>query len=430
MKIITTKRALSLFLKKLKRRSIGINLEVENTVRRILNDVKDKGDRALYEYTYKYDLIKPKNLRISNNEIIEYSKGIDKRTLSALKVAKKRIQAFHKRQKEESWSYLDGKSLLGQIIRPIERVGVYIPGGKASYPSTVLMNIIPAQIAGIKEIAVCVPCPHGFINSAVMASLNLLGVEEVYRIGGAQAIGAMAYGTETIKRVDKIVGPGNIYVATAKKLVFGEVDIDMVAGPSEILIVADEKAKPDFIAADLLSQAEHDEFASSILITDSLNLARAVKFELRKQVRSLIRREIAIKSLNNFGAIIVSKDLFDAFDLVNIISPEHLELMVEEPEKYLNLIKNAGAIFVGEWTPEALGDYAAGPNHTLPTCGTARYSSPLGVYDFIKKTSILRFTEDDFKRLAEVVKIISTVEGLEAHGNAVKIRERLFHCKE
>lgn len=423
MRIIKTKRDLDLFLKRLEDRSQGVSLEITNTVRAILEDVKTKGDQAVLKYTYKFDSIKLHDLKIHEREIIEYSKKVDKKIFQALELAKKRIWAFHKRQKENSWSYREGKSILGQIIRPLERVGVYIPGGKASYPSTALMNIIPAQVAGVKEIAACVPCPEGNVNPYVMAVLKLLGIKEVYKIGGAQAIGAMAYGTESIKRVDKIVGPGNIYVATAKRLVFGEVDIDMVAGPSEILVIADENARPDFISADLLSQAEHDEFASSILLTNSIDFANSVRIEINSQLRKLKRKDIAKKSIDNYGAIILTRDLFEAIDIANRISPEHLELNTKKPERYLKLIKNAGALFVGEWTPEALGDYIAGPNHTLPTCGTARYSSPLGVYDFIKRTSFLKFTKNDFLRLADPIKTISDIEGLDAHGNSVKIRE-------
>ena len=310
------------------------------------------------------------------------------------------------------------------LIRPLERVGVYVPGGKASYPSTVLMNVIPAQVAGVKEIALCVPTPKGEINPYVMAAIDLLGIKEVYRIGGAQAIGAMAYGTGTIKKVDKIVGPGNIYVATAKKMVFGEVDIDMIAGPSEILIIADDSANPTFVAADLLGQAEHDELASSILITNSRRLADKVSKELERQLSDLRRKEIARKSLDTYGALIITKDINDAVALSNSIAPEHLEIMTEKPMDLLPMIKNAGAIFLGEWTPETLGDYAAGPNHTLPTGGTARFSSPLGVYDFVKRSSLLSFTKEGFLELAKTVKTIAMAEGLEAHGKAIAVRKR------
>jgi histidinol dehydrogenase len=312
--------------------------------------------------------------------------------------------------------------MLGLLIKPIERVGVYIPGGKAFYPSTVLMNVIPAQVAGVKEIALCVPLSGGKINPGIAAALKLLGLKEVYRIGGAQAIAAMAYGTRTIKRVDKIVGPGNIYVSIAKKLVFGDVDIDMIAGPSEILIIADRAANPSFIAADLLGQAEHDEMASSILITDSELLAKKVKNELGKQLKNLKRKNIAKKSVDKYGAIIITKNLKTAVDMANQIAPEHLEIMTRMPVSFLPKIKNAGAIFLGEWTPETIGDYAAGPNHTLPTCGTAKFSSPLGVYDFIKRSNLINFKKDGFINLARTVESFADTEGLEAHANTIRIR--------
>jgi len=291
-----------------------------------------------------------------------------------------------------------------------------------------LMNVVPALVAGVKEIALCVPTPGGEINPYVMAAIELLGVREVYRIGGAQAIGAMAYGTKTINKVDKIAGPGNIYVALAKKMVFGEVAIDMIAGPSEILIIADASANPAFVAADMISQAEHDELASSILITDSERLINEVAGELEKQVRSLNRMDIAVRSLKRFGAIILTEDLWKASDIANSIAPEHLEVMTERPEKLLDFIHNAGAVFLGQWTPEPLGDYAAGPNHTLPTGGTARFSSPLGVYDFMKRTSVLQFERKSFMLLADTVEAIAGVEGLEAHANTVRLRRD--HIKE
>ncbi len=284
------------------------------------------------------------------------------------------------------------------------------------------MNIIPAQVAGVSEIALCVPTPKGETNPYVMAAIKLLGVKEVYRIGGAQAIGAMAYGTETIKKVDKIVGPGNIYVATAKRLVFGEVDIDMIAGPSEVLIIADAYANPVFAAADLLSQAEHDEIASAILITDSLVFAKKVSSEVASQLKKLKRKEIAIKSISKYGAIIIVKDIKGAAKISNDIAPEHLEIMTQKPEKLLTEIKNAGAIFLGSWSPEPMGDYSAGPNHTLPTGGTAKFSSPLGVYDFLKRSSLISFKKEGFMRLAKTVETIADTEGLEAHGNTVRVR--------
>src|SRR4030066_2044930 len=418
---------LKTFIKSLRERSSANDKRggIQNIVRGIINDVRRNGDKAVKKYTEKYDSIKLRRLTIDKKEIEASGKKASRELLSAIKLSAKRIRAFHEFQKEESWYFSEDNILLGQIIKPIERVGVYVPGGKASYPSTVLMNVIPAQVAGVKEIALCVPTPKGEIDPYVMAAIDLLSIKEVYRAGGAQAIGAMAYGTETTKKVDKIVGPGNIYVTTAKKMVFGEVDIDMFAGPSEILIIADDTANPVFVAADLLSQAEHDELASSILITTSRKLADKVTKELDRQLSELTRKEIARKSIDIYGAIIITEDIQDAIAISNSIAPEHLEIMTEKPVDLLPMIKNAGAIFLGEWTPEALGDYAAGPNHTLPTGGTARFSSPLGVYDFIKRSSLLNFTKNGFLDLAKTVKTIATAEGLEAHGKTIMVREAL-----
>lgn len=447
MKILQNKAEIQSFLKVLRERASGGGNEVENRVRNILTDISKNGDRAVLKYSKAFDFLTTKNLKISPDEIKRLAKKAKKEVVKAMKISAKRIKTFHEMQKEESWLVTDpgyrrfpvdryggllGGSwwersspcaLLGQVIRPIERVGVYVPGGKASYPSTVLMNVIPAQVAGVKEIALCVPTPKREINPYVMAAIKLLGLKEVYRIGGAQAVGAMAYGTETIKKVDKIVGPGNIYVATAKKMVFGEVDIDMIAGPSEILIIADNSANPSFIAADLLGQAEHDELASPVLITTSKKLADTVSGELEKQISRLRRKEIARKSIDNYGAIVIIKNIKDAVEISNSIAPEHLEIITKNPMNLLSMIKNAGAIFLGEWTPETLGDYSAGPNHTLPTGGTARFSSPLGVYDFVKRSSLLKFTKDGFMKLAKSVRTIAAVEGLEAHEKTIRVRE-------
>ena len=412
------------FMNRLKKRaSVSVNEDnVQKTVRKIIIDVRKHGDRAVKRYTEKFDFTRPGKLSVSRKEIISLSRKVDKDFTATLKEAATRIRKFHERQKEKSWKYSEGGATLGQIITPLNRVGVYVPGGKAAYPSTVLMNVIPARVAGVREIALCVPAPDGDFNPYVAAAIDLLGVTEVYRIGGAQAVAAMAYGTESIKGVDKIVGPGNIYVAVAKRMVFGEVGIDMVAGPSEILIIADKTANPAFIAADLLSQAEHDEMASSVLVTDSLKLAESVKTELAGQLKGLKRKAIVKKSLSKYGAIIITKNMNTASDIANRIAPEHLEIMTAKPADLLSGIKNAGAIFLGPWTPEPLGDYAAGPNHTLPTGGTARFSSPLGVYDFIKRTSLLNFTRSGFMGLASTVEKIADIEGLEAHGNTVRIR--------
>lgn len=404
------------------RASIYRKGSIQNMVEKIVNDVMRDGDKAVKKYTEKFDSIKLKRLSIDKREIEFSAKKAGKEFLKAMRLSARRIKAFHELQKEESWYFSENGIMLGHLIKPIERVGVYVPGGKASYPSTVLMNVIPAQVAGVKEILLCVPTSGGRIDSSVAAAIKLLGLKEVYRIGGAQAIAAMAYGTETVKKVDKIVGPGNIYVATAKKMVFGDVDIDMIAGPSEILIIADRTANPSFIAADLLSQAEHDEMALSILITNSESMAKRVSQELSLQLKNLKRKDIAKKSIDKYGAIIVTKNLNTAIDIANQIAPEHLEIMTKVPARFLPKIKNAGAIFLGEWTPETMGDYTAGPNHTLPTCGTARFSSPLGVYDFIKRSSLINFKKEGFMNLAKTAETFADTEGLEAHGNSIKIR--------
>jgi len=423
MKIIKDKE-IKAFLKKLQERaSASVNQdEIERVVRDIIASVKKDGDRAVRKYTEKFDSIKLKQMSVSKKEVDASAKKAGKEFMQALRQSIKRVRTFHEFQREESWYFSEKGLLLGQILRPMERVGVYVPGGKASYPSTVLMNVIPAQIAGVKEIALCTPMPGGKINPEIAAAIKLLGVNEVYRIGGAQAIAALAYGTETIKKVDKIAGPGNVYVAAAKRMVFGDAGIDMIAGPSEALIIADKTANPTFIAADILSQAEHDEMASSVLITDSEALAEDVTRELASQMKTLKRKEIAKKSLEQYGAVIVVKSLKTAFELANRIAPEHLEIMTKTPVRFLPEIKNAGAIFLGEWAPVALGDYAAGPNHTLPTGGTARFSSPLGVYDFMKRSSLLMAKKEGFTELAKAVETLADVEGLEAHGNTIRVR--------
>jgi histidinol dehydrogenase len=424
MRILKKKTEISEFLKRLQSRGPGDNRPVELAVRKILDDVKRRGDAAVLEYTRRFDHAGTRRLRITPAEIAGCARQADPKVAAALELSAQRIRRFHKMQTERSWSFKEQGTILGQSIRALQRVGVYVPGGKAAYPSTVLMNVIPAQVAGVKEIAVCVPSYGGRLNPAVMAAIRMLEIKEVYRIGGAQAIGAMAYGTKKIKKVDKIVGPGNIFVATAKKLVFGKVDIDMIAGPSEILIIADGTADASFIAADLLSQAEHDELASSVLITDSMDLAAKVAGEVEKQIAGLRRKKIARASTDAYGAIIVTKKIGDAVALSNLIAPEHLELMVRNPRGLLPMVENAGAVFLGRWTPEALGDYSAGPNHTLPTGGTARFFSPLGVYDFYKRSSLIGFTKQGFIRLSEAVETIADVEGLEAHGNTVRIRKK------
>ena len=400
--------------------------DVEASVRNIINQVREKGDEAVIKFTKKFDNyhLSPENIKVSSEEIENAYASIDRKILDHLKLAAERIKKFHEHQLEKSWSYKEEGILLGQVIRPLGIAGVYAPGGKASYPSSVLMNVIPAKVAGVKKVIMCTPASAGRLNPYVLAAADIVGVDEIFCIGGAQAIAAMAYGTETIPRVDKIVGPGNIYVAEAKRMVFGDVDIDMVAGPSEILIIADKSARADFIAADLLSQAEHDELAYPLLITDSLDLAENVIREIDNQKKTLNRSEIIDNCLKNNCICFVVKSLSEGINLANEIAPEHLELMVDSPENLIDKIENAGAIFLGKWTPEAVGDYAAGPNHVLPTGGTARFFSPLGVYDFIKRSSLISFSEKNLKDIAPVVKSIAEVEGLIAHANAVEIRIR------
>ena len=375
---------------------------VEDTVRSVIDKVRTGGDTALAELTKAFDKVSVKGrLRVTERTINKAFKEISKADIKLLELSAERIETFHKHQVKESWSYTQDGVRLGQRATPLDRAGIYVPGGKAAYPSSVLMNAVPAKVAGVGEIVMTTPpSPKADINPYVLASAKVAGVDKVYRLGGAQAVAAMAYGTKTVPKVDKIVGPGNIYVATAKRMVFGAVDIDMIAGPSEILVINDGTGKASWIAADLLSQAEHDEIASSILITTSERMAKAVKREVSAQLKKLKRKDIARASIDDYGVIITVKTLAEAARISNAVAPEHLELFVEEPEKLAKKIKHAGAIFMGRYTPEAVGDYLAGPNHTLPTGGTARFSSPLGVYDFIKFSSIIEFTKESIKKLA------------------------------
>ena len=394
------------------------------TVRKILNDVKEKGDEAVLRLTHQFDrhALPLEKIRVTSDEIKAAYKEINQEELDALGEAAKRIRLFHERQKQDSWTYQEDGIVLGQLVKPLEIVGIYVPGGKASYPSCVLMNAIPAKVAGVKRIVMCSPFPEGQTRPHVLVAADLAGVTEIYKIGGAQAVAAMAFGTGTIPRVDKIVGPGNIFVALAKRLVFGIVDIDMIAGPSEILIVADHSANPSYVAADLLSQAEHDEDAVPILLTPDEALAENVKKELEKQVKALNKRNIAEISLRNNGYLLVTESLQDAVDMANKIAPEHLELALEKPEDWAKKVQNAGAIFLGHYTPEAMGDYLAGPNHVLPTSGTARFSSPLGVYDFIKRTSLISYTREALQNCGKTVQLLAEMEDLGGHANSVKLR--------
>ena len=396
----------------------------DSTVREILKQVKEAGDSAVIEYTSRFDHhdLLAGGIKVTREEIDQANDQVSDAEKGALKLAAENIREFHERQVQYSWEYEKNGVLLGQSQRPLETVGIYVPGGKASYPSSVLMNAIPAKVAGVNNVIMCSPTPNGKCSPHTLVAAEIAGVDSIFKVGGAQAVGAMAYGTATIPRVDKIVGPGNIYVALAKKMVFGLVDIDMIAGPSEILIVADDSARANFIAADLLSQAEHDEQAVSILVTCSEKLAHEVIMELEKQVPSLSRQSIIKESLGGQCRLFVVESLEDAVFIANDIAPEHLELAVRDPQACAKNIKNAGAIFLGHYTPEAVGDYFAGPNHVLPTSGTARFSSPLGVYDFVKRTSIISYSHEALKRATSSIKVLAEMEHLDAHANAVDIR--------
>ncbi|MBI3609619.1 MAG: histidinol dehydrogenase [Nitrospirae bacterium] len=399
---------------------------VERTVRTILDAVRRQGDAAVLRYTQQLDQVRLKagQLRIRPDRIKEAYSQVSSSSIEALRLAAERIKAFHERQRPKSWTYEEQKITLGQLIRPLDRVGIYVPGGKAAYPSSALMNGIPAKVAGVPEVVMCTPIPRGEINPHLLVAADLAGVDEIYTVGGAQAIGAMAYGTKTIRKVDKIVGPGNIYVAAAKRQVFGRVDIDMIAGPSEIVVIADETADPRFVAADLLSQAEHDEDAVSILITPSESLIRKVRMRMKEQIDRLPRKKIITASLRRSGRIFLVKDLEQAVAIANAIAPEHLELAVDRPDDLLPMVKHAGAVFLGHYTTEPLGDYIAGPNHVLPTGGTARFSSPLSVDDFVKKMSLLSFSREGLSRVKDAAVRMAEMEGLQAHAQAVEVRTR------
>jgi histidinol dehydrogenase len=401
--------------------------EVEQVVLDIIADVRKRGDVAVLELTRRFDRLEAASiaeLEVSVAEIEAAFAKVSADEIASLRLAVKRVTSFHEKQKQQTWlSTEEDDIMLGQKVTPLSRVGIYVPGGKASYPSSVIMNAVPARVAGVGEIIMVAPSPGGEISPHVLVAASLSGVDRIFRIGGAQAVAALAYGTATIPRVDKITGPGNIYVATAKKLVFGQVGIDMIAGPSEILVINDGSGNPAHIAADLLSQAEHDELASSILITTDRAFAEKVAAEVELQLTKLSRETIARASWEKYGAIIVADTLDEVIAFSNRIAPEHLELAVADPFAILSQITNAGAIFMGHWTPEAAGDYLAGPNHTLPTGGTSRFFSPLSVDDFIKKSSIVYFSKSGLQRLGADIVRIAELEGLEAHGRSVTIRQ-------
>ncbi len=398
--------------------------DVSGIVADIIENVKANGDKALFEYCEKFDKAKLSSLEVTEAEIDEAFNSVEPKFLEIIQKAAENIRNFHSKQVRNSFIISEQDGIVtGQKVTPIEKVGLYVPGGTAAYPSTVLMDSIPAKIAGCKEICITTPpSADGKVNPVILAAAKIAGVDRIFKVGGAQAVAALSYGTETVPKVDKIVGPGNAFVAEAKRQVFGMVSIDMIAGPSEILVVADSTCNPEFVAADLLSQAEHDKMASAVLVCDSMDLANAVSDALERQIPKLLRSEIARASIDNNGKIIVADDLLKAIDIANEIAPEHLELCMDNPFDYLDKVKHAGSIFMGKYCPEALGDYYAGPNHTLPTSGTARFSSPLSVDDFVKKTQYTYYTRDALSRVYDEVAFFAEKEGLTAHAKSATIR--------
>jgi histidinol dehydrogenase len=399
---------------------------IDRVVAQILADVKRGGDQAVLEYTRRLDRLQAASvaaLELRKDELERSFAHLPQAQREALVAASGRIRSFHERQLSESWSYLDSDgSRLGQKVTPLDRVGIYVPGGKASYPSSVLMNALPARVAGVQEIVMVTPTPGGERNELVLAAAALCGVDRVFAIGGAQAVGALAYGTQTVPRVDKIVGPGNAYVAAAKRRVFGVVGIDMLAGPSEILVLCDGNTNPDWVAMDLFSQAEHDELAQAILLCPDAGFVEAVAGSMERLLADMPRKDVIAASLAGRGALIVVRDLAEACEIANRIAPEHLELSVEEPDRWLGAIRHAGAVFLGRYSSESLGDYCAGPNHVLPTAGTARYSSPLGVYDFQKRTSLIQVSREGARKLGAIAVELAKGEGLPAHAKSAEYR--------
>lgn len=412
------------FIEYLKKRAQNSDKNVIPAVQEIIDNVRENGDAAVKEYTVKFDGKAPEKTEIPAEDIDALIEKCDADYLETVKKAAANIADFHKRQLQQSWlTTKENGVIMGQRVRGLKRVGIYVPGGTAAYPSSVLMNAVPAKIAGVEEIImVTPPQKDGTPNPNIIAAAKTAGVDRIFLMGGAQAVAALAYGTETVPKVDKIVGPGNIFVATAKKLLYGVVDIDMIAGPSEILIVADKTANPKFLAADLMSQAEHDKLASAILLTDSPQIAEQTKAELEIQMQKLERKEIIESSIDNFGAVIVCSDMTQAVDFANELAPEHLEVCCENPMEYVGKLDNAGSVFLGNYSPEPLGDYFAGPNHVLPTGGTARFFSPLSVDSFIKKSSFIYYTESALKADAQDIIRFADTEGLTAHANSVKVR--------
>lgn len=417
------KEALAAKIKRVRERNVVLDLDLMSQVAAIVEDVRDRGDAAVVEYASEFDRWEPTELRVDESALRKAAARVDREVLTALREAIRRVRLFHEHEREHSWAFEDANGVrIGQRVIPIESAGVYVPGGTAGYPSSVVMNVVPAQVAGVERIVVTTPPRALEEHPAVAAVLIELGINEVYAVGGAQAIAALAYGTESIPRVDKIVGPGNRYVAAAKKLVFGIVGIDSLAGPSEVVVMADESARPALVAADLLAQAEHNEDASAILITTDRGLALEVQRELTSQMLRLPRAEIVAKSLADYGAIILTNNIDESCDLVNDLAPEHLQIIARDEESIGERIKHAGAIFFGQDTPEAVGDYLAGPNHVLPTSGAARFSSALSVRDFIKRTNTVKFTAGEMQKTADMIAAIARAEGLEAHARSVLIR--------
>jgi histidinol dehydrogenase len=425
MRVISTDSASREEVRAILRRSLTLeDAEIESRVRAILNEVASRGDDALREYTARFDGVQLTHLEVTSEELRRAQEEVSPPVAEALQLAAQRIRRFHEHQKRTSWFEADERGgLVGQMVTPLRRVGAYVPGGLAVYPSSVLMCAIPAQVAGVEEVILCTPPrKDGTVHPLVLMAAQQSGVNRIFKVGGAQAVAAMAYGTQSVPAVDKIVGPGNIYVTVAKKLVYGMVGIDMLAGPSEVCILADDTADPRYVAIDILTQAEHDIHTAAFLITPSRSLAQAVQEEIEKTVADLPRQDILRQTLAQNGGIILTRDMEEAVELANLCAPEHLALMVAEPWRYLPLIRCAGAVMMGAFSPQSLGDYVAGPSHTLPTSGTARYASPLNVDDFVKKTSVVCFTREALQQLADAIETLAAVEGLEAHLLAVKRR--------
>ncbi len=425
MKVIASRdRAFKGMVKRVVSRSIPHGGVVETAVKTILKAVERGGDSAVVRYTKKFDRValKPAQFRISPEQVKEAYYQIRKEEGDALRYAAQRIMAFHERQRTKTWMYQDGGATLGQVVTPLDAVGLYVPGGKAAYPSSVLMTAVPAKVAGVKRVVMCTPMGKGGISPYLLVAADIAGVDEIYRIGGVQAIGAMAYGTKTIQPVDKIVGPGNIYVATAKRLIYGTADIDMIAGPSELLVIADEAANPAHVAADLLCEAEHDEEARVCLVTTSDRVAKEVVRQVGDQLKRLKREKILAKSIARHAVAFVVDSMEEAIELANEIAPEHLELVVDRPFDYLEKVRHAGALFLGRYSPPAVADYVAGPNHVLPTGGTARFFSPLSFDDYVKKSNIIAYSKEELIKVKDHIARIAQMEGLDAHAKSLESR--------